>query len=59
MLALGPERRWLMLGIGFAGTFAATLEARVRAQLNVPCNIIVANEAGMGGKRWCTPSGEG
>ena len=36
-----------MLGIGFAGTFAATLEAPVRAQLNVPCNIIVANEAGI------------
>src|SRR5437764_11929911 len=41
------SRRWLMLGLGFAGTFAATLEARVRAQLNVPCNIIVADEAGI------------
>ena len=36
-----------MLGIGFAGTFAASLERPVRAQLNVPCNIIVADEAGI------------
>src|SRR6266513_5526572 len=41
------SRRWLMLAIGFAGTFAATLEQPVRAKLNLPCNIIVANEAGI------------
>ena len=36
-----------MLAIGFAGTFAASLAGPVRAQLNVPCNIIVADEAGI------------
>jgi phosphoglycerate dehydrogenase-like enzyme len=36
-----------MLGIGFAGTFAASLEGPVRAQLHVPCNVVVADEAGI------------
>jgi phosphoglycerate dehydrogenase-like enzyme len=36
-----------MLGIGFAGTFAARLEQPVRAQLEMPCNIIVADEVGI------------
>src|SRR5207247_9852295 len=36
-----------MRASGFARTIAATLEQPVRAQLNVPCNIIVASEAGI------------
>jgi phosphoglycerate dehydrogenase-like enzyme len=36
-----------MLGIGFAGTFAASLEGPVRAQLDIPCNVIVADEVGI------------
>jgi phosphoglycerate dehydrogenase-like enzyme len=34
-----------MLGIGFAGTFAATLEKPVRAHLDIPCDVVVADEA--------------
>lgn len=33
-----------MLGVGFAGTFAARLEEPVRVFLEIPCNIIVADE---------------
>jgi phosphoglycerate dehydrogenase-like enzyme len=36
-----------MLGIGFAGTFAACLEEGVRARLDMPCHVIVADEVGM------------
>jgi len=36
-----------MLGIGFAGTFAASLEPSVRAELDLPCEISVADEAGI------------
>ena len=34
-----------MLRVAFAGTFAARLEPQVRAQLAVPCDIVVADEA--------------
>jgi phosphoglycerate dehydrogenase-like enzyme len=33
-----------MLGIAFVGTFAARLEARVRAHLGLPCDVFVADE---------------
>jgi phosphoglycerate dehydrogenase-like enzyme len=33
-----------MLRIAFAGTFAATFADRVRARLDVPCDVVVANE---------------
>ena len=36
-----------MLRIAFAGTFAARLEDRVRAHLALPCDVIVADEAGI------------
>ncbi len=36
-----------MLAVGFAGTFAASLEAPVRAQLGMPCEVVVADEAGI------------
>jgi phosphoglycerate dehydrogenase-like enzyme len=36
-----------MLGIAFAGTFAARLEEPVRTRLDVPCHVIVADEAGI------------
>ncbi len=36
-----------MLRIAFAGTFAARLEQRVRAQLTTPCEVIVGDEAGI------------
>src|SRR4029079_18349933 len=39
-----------MLRIAFAGTFAATLEPAVRAQLTLPCEIILADEASVAGK---------
>jgi hypothetical protein len=32
MLAPGLERRWLMLAIGFAGTFASWTEGMLRAR---------------------------
>jgi phosphoglycerate dehydrogenase-like enzyme len=35
--------------IAFAGTFAASLEPRVRARLTVPCDVVVADEAGVVG----------
>ena len=31
--------------VAFAGTFAASLEARVRSRLSVPCDVVVADEA--------------
>jgi len=34
-----------MLQVAFAGTFAATLEASVRARLQTPCDVIVGDEA--------------
>ena len=34
-----------MLTIALAGTFAASLEASLRAQLRMPCQIVVADEA--------------
>jgi phosphoglycerate dehydrogenase-like enzyme len=34
-----------MLRVAFAGTFAARLEPQVRGQLDVPCDIVVADEA--------------
>jgi phosphoglycerate dehydrogenase-like enzyme len=37
----------MMLRVAFAGAFSASLEARVRAQLTVPCDVIVADEAGV------------
>lgn len=39
-----------MLRVAFAGTFAASLEPRVRAQLTVPCDVLLADEAGVAGK---------
>jgi phosphoglycerate dehydrogenase-like enzyme len=35
------------LEVAFAGTFAASLEGRVRARLTVPCDVAVADEAGI------------
>src|SRR5213594_2344203 len=39
-----------MLAVAFAGTFAARLEAPVRAHLGLPCEVVVADEAGIVGK---------
>src|SRR5215470_3292304 len=39
--------RIAMLQIAFAGTFSSTLEPSVRARLEVPCAVIVADEAGI------------
>jgi phosphoglycerate dehydrogenase-like enzyme len=39
-----------MVRIAFAGTFSASLEARVRAHLTVPCDVVVADEASIVGK---------
>jgi len=36
-----------MLGVAFAGTFPASLEQRVRRHLTTPCEITVADEAGI------------
>src|SRR5947207_5617576 len=36
-----------MLRVAFAGTFAARLEERVRAQLGIPCDVIVDDESGI------------
>jgi phosphoglycerate dehydrogenase-like enzyme len=36
-----------MLHVAFAGTFSASLEPRVRAHLGVPCDIVLADEAGI------------
>jgi phosphoglycerate dehydrogenase-like enzyme len=36
-----------MLGIGFAGSFSARFEAPVRARLDLPCDIVVADETGI------------
>ena len=33
------------LRIAFAGTFAASLEGRVRAHLTLPCDVRVSDEA--------------
>ena len=33
--------------MAFAGTFSASLEARVRSHLDVPCDVVVADEAGV------------
>jgi len=33
--------------IAFAGTFAATLESPVRERLQIPCDVVVADEAGI------------
>lgn len=35
------------LCVGFAGTFSASMEPRVRAQLAAPCDVIVADESGI------------
>src|SRR2546428_5307488 len=39
-----------LLAVAFAGTFAASLEAPVRAHLGLPCEVVVADEAGVVGK---------
>jgi phosphoglycerate dehydrogenase-like enzyme len=39
-----------MMHVAFAGTFSRSLEARVRAHLDVPCDITLADEAGIMGK---------
>jgi hypothetical protein len=36
-----------MLGIAFAGTFSARLEEPVRAHLDMPWEVVVADEAGI------------
>jgi phosphoglycerate dehydrogenase-like enzyme len=35
----------VVIGIAFAGTFAARLEEPVRGQLGMPCDVVVADEA--------------
>ena len=39
-----------MLNVAFAGTFSASIEPRVRGYLRAPCDIVVADEAGVVGK---------
>jgi phosphoglycerate dehydrogenase-like enzyme len=39
-----------MVRVAFAGTFAASLEARVRSYLAVPCDVLVADEASIAAK---------
>jgi phosphoglycerate dehydrogenase-like enzyme len=39
-----------MLRLVFAGTFAASLEPRVRTRLSVPCDVLLADEASVAGK---------
>jgi len=39
-----------MLTVALAGTFAASLEAPLRAELGVPCEILVADESAIVGK---------
>src|SRR5262249_35844900 len=39
-----------MLTVALAGTFAASLEASLRADLGVPCQIVVADDAAIVGK---------
>jgi phosphoglycerate dehydrogenase-like enzyme len=39
-----------MLNVAFAGTFAASLEPRVRAHLTAPCGVLVAEEGGIASK---------
>src|SRR2546428_2705968 len=39
-----------MLAVAFAGPCAASLEAPVRAHLGIPCEVVVADEAGIVGK---------
>src|SRR5882724_8154784 len=39
-----------MLAVAFAGTFAASLEAPVRAHLGLPCEVVIDDEAGIVGK---------
>jgi len=39
-----------MLRVAFAGTFAASLQPRVRAHLTVPCDVLLADEAAIVGK---------
>ena len=36
-----------MLCVGFAGTFAASMEPFVRAELTTPCDVVVADELGI------------
>jgi phosphoglycerate dehydrogenase-like enzyme len=36
-----------MMHVAFAGTFSRSLEARVRAHLDVPCDVSLADEAGI------------
>ena len=36
-----------MLRVAFVGTFAASLEPRVRAHLHMPCDVILADEVGI------------
>src|SRR2546428_8072585 len=36
-----------ILQVAFAGTFSATLEPTVRARLEMPCDVIVADETGI------------
>ncbi|MGH7304701.1 MAG: 2-hydroxyacid dehydrogenase [Candidatus Rokuibacteriota bacterium] len=39
-----------MLQVAFAGTFSATLEPSVRARLSTPCDVILADEVGIGAR---------
>jgi len=36
-----------MLRVAFAGTFSVSIEPRVRAYLDVPCEIVLSDEAGI------------
>ena len=47
MLGPGSEGRPSTLRIAFAGTFAARLEEPVRRHLDLPCDVVVADEAGI------------
>jgi hypothetical protein len=42
---LGGRQEAVMIRVAFAGTFAASLEPRVRAHLRVPCDVVLADEA--------------
>src|SRR5215469_14519625 len=45
-ITAGPtKRRPAMLHIGIVGTFAASLEAAIRRNLTIPCEIVVSDEA--------------
>src|SRR3989454_8838388 len=44
---MGTGGTKVILQVAFAGTFSATLEPTVRARLEMPCDVIVADETGI------------